>query len=145
MVESHTKNPSRSRHDSYIYLDAMLSNPIHTVAALKTFPLIRILRFDNNIWFANVAYWQSEVKSFITADTKVIILDLSPVNWIDYISMAKIQTLVTGAVPKYFFCNVKGALRDSFKLVGLTTPFYYSIDDAVTDALLWVVTAEKLE
>ncbi|MEL7341879.1 MAG: sodium-independent anion transporter, partial [Bacteroidota bacterium] len=105
-------------------------------------PELLIVRFDAQLYFANLQYFRDQMESLISQKGSVlrsIILSTESINHIDSSGIATLEEwtddLKTRGIEVYF-ADVKGPLRDLFFRFGLTERlgrdhFFLSVQNAV--------------
>ncbi len=106
-----------ARHEDGTLRDAALFN-------LKTSDNLSIYRFDGALYFANAGYLEGKILNHIAAkpETKVIILDIEPVDQIDATgeeTLNRILERLSAADIEFYIARGRKPVLDAFKRSGL--------------------------
>lgn len=112
---------------------------------LETWDEIVIMRFDAQLYFANLAVFRQSLADMIDqqAGVRYAILDFKPINNVDSSALKMLAELITIYQQRsitLLFADVKGPIRDQFKKVGLldqagTEHIFLTVDEAVKSVL----------
>ncbi len=120
-----------------------------------TQPGIVILRVDASLFFANSAYVKTRIKEVTstTPPTRVLILDLYPVNRIDSTALhvlgEQLSSLKERGI-KVLFAGAKGPIRDIMRRAGVVEKigddcFFHEVSDAAATAATYIDDPAKLD
>ena len=105
---------------------------------------MKIIRFDDELYFANAAFFVEKFKAFVRPNTKgikVIVLDASGMNGIDSVGIRAFEEVLdfyTARDIEFNVCRAIGPVRDILKKTGLMERLgsennFLQIQDAVDD------------
>lgn len=98
---------------------------INRFAEADEIPGVLMVRFDGQLYFANLAYFQSRLNDLAEArrpDLKTIIINAEGISYIDSSAMHEIQTFITNQQAKgtqIVFAGLIGPVRDAFRKNGI--------------------------
>ena len=105
---------------------------------------MKIIRFDDELYFANAAFFVEKFKAFVRPNTKgikVVVLDASGMNGIDSVGIKAFEEVLdfyTARDIEFNVCGAIGPVRDILKKTGLMERLgsennFLQIQDAVDD------------
>lgn len=105
---------------------------------------MKIIRFDDELYFANAAFFVEKFKSFVRPNTKgikVVVLDASGMNGIDSVGIRAFEEVLdfySARDIEFNVCSVIGPVKDILKKTGLierlgTENDFLQIQDAVDE------------
>jgi SulP family sulfate permease len=111
---------------------------------LEVRPDIMILRFDAQLYFANINYFSSKIDEFVEQKgkgLKLIIINAESINNMDSSAVKAVEDIVMDYRAQgigFAFASVKGPVRDAMSKAHLIEKigenyFYMSIQDAIDD------------
>lgn len=111
---------------------------------LEVRPDIMILRFDAQLYFANINYFSSKIDEFVDQkgkDLKLIIINAESINNMDSSAVKAVEDIVLDYRAQgieFAFASVKGPVRDAMSKAHLIEKigenhFFMSIQDAIDD------------
>lgn len=111
----------------------------------KTYKNLLILRVDASLYFANMAFLENKLESYLNEDRKInwIILDMSGVNDMDAVALEEMERRIQDYNDKgirVIFAGMKGPVRDLAARAGWNEKYkksmYLSVEYAVKDLRL---------
>jgi len=112
--------------------------------AAETIANTLIIRFDDQLYYANAAYFQDVVKEMVNGrndSLNLLVLDARSINDVDSTGMHALEQMhdfLASKNIKFFISGLKGQIKDQLKIAGMTDKFgngwqFLNVEEALSN------------